>query len=424
MAEHVLRAMSIGVLGWMLWLSFDEGVAVSNVSAGSATIAGALRDWTTTTVAPPQIAMRLDSAPTPIERDWLAALRGAGSAVVWSGAVAASGMSVQPVLSPNGGFTVTVAAPDSAVVALSDELGAIDTVVAIGSGARFSVPASTGLLTARVGGTATRASTTDSVTIRRLLVIGAAGWESKFVVAALEEDGWKVDADIRVAPGISVSQGDIASIDTARYAAVVVLEASGAGRASQVGAYVRSGGGVILAGRASSADAFAELRAGSLGTARPSGDGTAIAVGATTLRTLAFAPVFNLRADAVALDRRGTTVTAAARRHVAGRVLQHGYSETWRWRMSGGKNSVSEHRRWWTLAVASVAYAPRIGLARVEGTDAAPLAALTAALGPRSAVLQSDSGEGARSISVWWLFAVLSVSLMGELASRRLRGVR
>ncbi len=172
------------------------------------------------------------------------------------------------------------------------------------------------------------------------------------------------------------------------------------------------------------ADGFTELRAGAIGS-EAAGSAMLASAGPTTLRTLSLVPIVNLKPNAVALDRRAAMVAAAARRHSAGRVLQHGYADTWRWRMSGGGNSVSEHRQWWTSAVASVAYAPRIVLPRVNETDAAPLAALTAALGPAATVSGSASRGGSeRAVSMWWLFGLLSVSLIAEWASRRLRGAR
>jgi len=427
-AEHLLRAVSIGALAWMLWLSFGQGVVATDASATSGRLANALPDWTRSGVIPRRITVRLDSAPTPRQRDWLGALRGAGSIVDWSGPVAASAISVQPVASPNGGKIVMVAAPDSATVALGDELGPIDTLRAAGAGASFAVPAATGVLTARVGGTANQAAVSDSITIKRLLVIGSAGWESKFVVAALEENGWTVDADIRIAPGVSVSEGSTAAIDTSRYAAVLVLDEAGANRAARIATYVESGGGLILAGRASQVDAFAEIRPGTLSSRSDGnpGDGSALAASTrpTTLRTLSFFPVVRIRPDAVPLGRLGPVIAAAARRHGAGRVLQHGYAETWRWRMSGGQDALREHRRWWTTAVASVAYAPRTTLPLVEGTDPAPLAALTAALGPAAIPSIPDVGSGTRPISRWWLFALLSTSLILEWSSRRLRGAK
>ncbi len=422
-AEHLLRGLSVGALAWMLWLSLDRDVPPVTVSARSGSIGDALREWTTSSVAPARIDIRLDSAPSPLERGWTAAVRGAGSDVRWSGTVAGSGISVQQVVSPKKELMIVVAAPDSSVVTLSDELGIIDSVRAAGAGASFAVPAATGTITARVNGTATRAAMTDSVTIRRLLVIGAAGWESKFVIAALEEDGWNVDADIRVAPGINVNQGPAVSPDTSRYAAVIALDASAATRARQINAYVQSGGGLILAGRAAVSDAFAEMRAATVANAG-SANVPALVAHVTTLKTLALAPLLNPTADAIVLDRRAGTIAAAARRHGAGRVLQHGYADTWRWRMSGGDRSVDEHRTWWTGAVSRVAYAPRTVLPAVEDADVAPLASLTAALGPASALEPAGLAGGLGSISMWWFFALLSVSLVLELASRRIRGAR
>ena len=171
------------------------------------------------------------------------------------------------------------------------------------------------------------------------------------------------------------------------------------------------------------ADGFAELRAGAIGS-EAAGSAMLTSAGPTTLRTLSLVPIVNLKPDALALDRRAALVAAAARRHSAGRVLQHGYADTWRWRMSGGNDSVDEHRRWWTSAVASVAYAPRIVLPRVDETNAAPLAALAAALGPAADPRVASSRSSERVLSIWWLFGLLSVSLIAEWASRRLRGAR
>lgn len=422
-AEHVLRALGIGALAWMLWLSLDDDAGALPESARLATMTDMLPRWTTGSIAPTRITLQLDSLPTPLERDWLRALSAAGTVIRWSGPVTATAIAVQPVVSPNGGLRVVVAAPESAVVMLSDELGAIDSVRTTGAGAFFRIAAATGAIGARTGGTGSSATLRDSVTIRRVLVIGAAGWESKFVVAALEEDGWSVDADIRVAPGIGVTQGAITSIDTARYAAVIALDAFASGRAAQINRYVTTGGGLILAGRGAAGDAFASMRAGESATAS-NGLNLTVNAEATTRGTLALVPVVALRPDAVPIERRNGAVAAAARRHGAGRVLQHGYLDSWRWRMSGGENSVAEHRRWWTDAVASVAYAPRTSLAGSEATNPAPLAALVAALGPPSGTDDTRDGESSLGISPWWLFALLSISIAIELASRRLRGAR
>ncbi|HEY0241472.1 MAG TPA: hypothetical protein VGC52_02295, partial [Gemmatimonadaceae bacterium] len=99
-----------------------------------------------------------------------------------------------------------------------------------------------------------------------------------------------------------------------------------------------------------------------------------------------------------------------------------GYVDTWRWRMSGGDDSPAAHREWWTRLVSSVAYAPTVGAAR-ESVDNAPNARLIEALGAPSQPAASLA-TAAGSISLWLLFAILSLSLLAEWASRRLRGLR
>jgi hypothetical protein len=105
-------------------------------------------------------------------------------------------------------------------------------------------------------------------------------------------------------------------------------------------------------------------------------------------------------------------------------VLQQGYVDTWRWRMGGGDASLTDHRAWWTRAVAGIAYAPRIALSTADPPDAAPVAGLIAALGEPSQRAGPSLASAAGSISLWWLFALLSLSLIGEWASRRMRGAR
>lgn len=420
--EAVLRAVSIALLAWMLWLSLDRGKPETVASARSANLGAALRAWASAGTAPDKISIQLDSTPVPRDRDWLAALRSAGSGVSWSGDLPAAGVDVQPVASPRGGLTVLTAAPSAARINLVDDVGALDTADARGGGARFAIPSASGIVRAKVGGTTASARDADSVQIKRVLVIGNAGWESKFVVAALEEDGWKVDAQLRVAPGISVTQGSINPIDTSRYAAVVALDVSAGSHASDIVRYVSSGGGVILAGTAASLDVFSPIRAGAPG--RSTGALLASDPGATTLRAVPLVPIAVMRGDAIVLDRRDGAIAAAARRHIGGRVLQHGYVDTWRWRMGGGDASLADHRAWWTRAVAGIAYAPRIARSVPEPTDAAPVAGLIAALGEPSPRQASSLASAAGSVSLWWLFALLSLSLIAELTSRRMRGAR
>jgi hypothetical protein len=363
---------------------------------------------------------QLDRTPSEIERDWLADIRKAGSKVTWTGDLPPAAIGVQPIASPRGGLRVLAAAPDGKKIELADEIGSLDTASARNGGAAFTIASASGKLAANVEGSEAHALIPDSVRVKRIFVIGSAGWESKFVVAALEEDSWKVDADIRVAPGVDVTQGSLTSVDTARYSAVIALDNSAAPRASEITRFAASGGGVILAGTSASSDAFAALRAGAVGKTQALAAGGE--PGAITLASLSYAPL-SPKPDAIPLDKTGDVAVTAARRFGAGRVMQVGYLDTWRWRMSGDDASQADHRAWWTNAVANVAYASRRASSTPELNNA-PVPALIGALGPASAADQSNLAPAQGSISLWWLFALLSLSLLAEWASRRLRGSR
>ena len=419
--ESVLRVVSIVILGWMLWQSLDRTHSDQVVSSRSAGISAALHRWSRDGIAPDRASIQLDSIPTPVERDWLRALDHSGTRVEWKGNLAASAVAAQPIASPRGGIRALAAAPNANRVSLEDDLGLIEGANAHLGGASFDIPAASGNLVARVGSTKATADGVDSVKIGRVLVIGNAGWESKFVTAALEEDGWRVDADIRVAPAVDVTQGSVASIDTSRYSAVIALDGAAASRASDIARYVSSGGGLVLAGAAGSLEAFSALRAGTTANVQTPSvlEGEP---GSLTRKSLALVPIASLKPDAIRLESEGGVTASAARRHNQGRVLQEGYLETWRWRMSGGDNSPADHREWWTKAVASVAYAPVVKSA-VINNDNAPIARLVEALGPASEATTSLASN-ARSISLWLLFAILAFSLLGEWTSRRLRGQR
>ena len=253
-------------------------------------------------------------------------------------------------------------------------------------------------------------------------MIGDAGWESKFVVAALEEEGWKVEAFIRVAPGVDITQGATAVIDTSRYSAVVALDGAAAPYANRIVEFVQTGGGALLAPPAASINAMLPLRAGSVG--RPaSGSRPSQANGSVSLATLAVVPIASLRNDAILLEQRAGAVTIAARRIGAGRTIQLGYEDTWRWRMAGGESAVRDHRIWWTELVSGVAYAPPVSRLRVTtGRDQAPRLGLVAAIGPNAprGAIPNRSTTGSDWIA--WVFVLLALGLTGEVASRRLRG--
>jgi hypothetical protein len=405
----------------MLWLSLDRTPNDQVVAARSGNISTALRDWSIDGIAPDRAQVQLDSTPTPVDRDWLRALASSGSRVTWKGNLPAAAISAQAIASPEGGIRVLASAPKANRVAIEDALGLIEGENAHAGGASFDIPSASGDIVAKVGGTRATSDAADSVRIGRVLVIGSAGWESKFVTAALEEAGWKVKAVMRVAPAVDVTQGSLSPIETARYSAVIALDGTAASRATDIARYVSSGGGLILAGPAGSLEAFASLRPGSTGNVQtPSAlEGEP---GAATLKSLPLVSIASLKPDAIRIEARDGVTAIAARRHNSGRVLQEGYADTWKWRMSGDDSSPAAHREWWTKAVSSVAYAPVVRQSPVEN-DNSPVARLVAALGPSSEATESLATQ-ARSISLWLLAAALAFSLLAEWLSRRLRGAR
>jgi len=422
--ELALRAVSLALIALMLWRSLAPESRSTSVSSSSVGLSESLRGWSVTSEPPDQIRLALAGVPSPRERDWLAALAGAGSRVSWTGDLLPVGVVALPVASPRGGVRVLSAGPEGSSIVLADGLGPLDTTEARAGGASFTIPAAVEFVSATAGGTNAFAPVPGRAAIRRLLVLGRAGWESKFVVTALEEDGWTVDASMYVAPGVSVTQGNTAVIDTARYSAVIAVDASAAPRAAAIAQFVSRGGGLVILGSAATIAGFAQLNAGTAGRVNPpdqAGDGEE-----TTLASVPVIPVASMKSDAVALDvRRGMTVSAA-RRHLAGRVLQLGYVDTWRWRLSGGDDSMDDHRDWLTRAVSSVArVAPApLAVAAADSADSAPVAGLVESLGPPGSVQGPGLASSAASLSQWWIFGLLAAALLGEWASRRLRGLR
>jgi hypothetical protein len=420
--EQQLRGIVIVVLAVMLWQSLQEQRNSGDRTRSARGIGrAALADWSSLPNAAGRIHVQLGSVPSNIERAWLGALAGAGSSVTWSGDLAALMIDAQPVASPTGGTKVLVAAPSGSSVVMSDEVGVIDTLRSHDAGASVTLNAVADRLSARAKSSTASTVMRDSIVLRGILVIGEAGWESKFVVAALEEEGWKVDALIRVAPGVDVTQGS-AAIDTSRYSAVVALDAAASPYANRILEFARNGGGVILGQGAASLEAMATLRAGAVGrsTSETHGIQSGAAVG---LGTLALAPITSLRSDATPFEKRGAAIAIAAERVGAGRVLQLGYEDTWRWRMSGGDGSVRDHRLWWTRLMSSVAYAPRTPrTTSTRSTDEAPMIGLVTAIGSATHVEARSSLSGNQSDSMVWLFVLLTLGLIGEIASRRMRG--
>lgn len=412
-----MRVLTLFVLAFAAWNATRErSLEQSETSAGAA-LRASLERWTTS--APKIARVSLDVAPDGEARDWLRALRRAGTRVTWRGQdIPPLAIEVAPVSSPRGGWKLWIAAPAGARIAVADAVAPIDSVAAPAGGASVFTPVATGALTATVNAHRASASAPDTLMPRRVLVLARATWEAKFVIAALEEAGWSVDARLSVAPGVDVTQGVARLPDTTRHAAVVVLDAPSPSTASVVARYVRAGGGAVLESAGARAGALADIAAGGVGArVRPSTVTFADDAPRQGLGFLAIAP----RADAIVLDGRDGRVAAAARRVEAGRVVQLGYDESWRWRLAGGARAVDAHRTWWSAIVSSVAYRAALPLSRAADADDAPLARLVDALGPSSA-------EGGTMTRVTWsppavlLFALATGFLLVELASRRLRG--
>jgi hypothetical protein len=420
--EQVLRGIVIVVLAMMLLKSLHEQIGSGARAVSARGIGRAmLSNWSSFPKAPGRIHLQLDSVPSKIERAWLGALAGGGSSVTWSGDLVSMMIDAQPVASPTGGTKVLVAAPSGSSVVMSDDVGVIDTLRPRHAGASVTLNSVADRLTARAKNSVASTVARDSLVLHKILVIGEASWESKFVVAALEEEGWRVDALIRVAPRVEVTQGSTA-IDTSRYSAVVALDAGASPYANRIVEFARNGGGVILGPGAASLDAMAPLRAGAVGRSTSEGRGGQSS-GAITLGTLPLAPIISLRNDATPLEKRAAAVAIAAERVGAGRVLQLGYEDTWRWRMSGGDGAVRDHRLWWSGLLSSVAYAPRAPRATPhESTDPAPMIGLVAAVGPLAPADALTNVSGERSDWMVWLFVVLALGLVSEMTSRRLRG--
>src|SRR5690606_21652720 len=106
------------------------GVQTCALPISSQELREALERWTTRQ-QPARVLADLAHPPAGAERDWLAALSAAGTTVQWSGnALLPTAIDIEPRVDPEGGATVTVAAPESASVVLRDARGVIDSAAA------------------------------------------------------------------------------------------------------------------------------------------------------------------------------------------------------------------------------------------------------------------------------------------------------
>jgi hypothetical protein len=409
------------LLAWMIVRSAaPRDSAEVHERTDSRALEAALAAWT---LAPEPTSVHVTAAfaPAAREREWLRALARAGVRVSWSGdSISATAIEVAERTDPAGGVRAYLAAPSGSRATLSDAVGLIDTVEITPGANVLSLPVTAGALDLSVHDQHARAAAPDSILPRQVVVLGRAGWEGKFVMAALEERGWKVSSRLRVGPNVFVAQGTPLALDTAHTGAVIALDSSAASYASAIGAFERSGGGVVLAGDAPLATSLRTLTPGRAGP-RIAAASLSFA-SAAPRRALGFFPILALASDAVPLESRDGHVIAAARRVGAGRVVQLGYDESWRWRLAGSGDAPAAHRDYWSAVVSAAAYRATKPNAAARVGDAAPLASLYSDLGapsvPHAAPLHISAGLR------WWMFALLALLLLAEWTSRRLRGAR
>lgn len=393
------------------------------------------------------LLMSLDKLPTSATRAALGAMQSAGQPMTWVDHTRALGLalSITRDATPRATFDVRVSRPAASVLTLRDAGGLLDSIGAASTTDSLTtatphvptvdgwrIVSLTAPVRARVGASVAVQQTVDSASPKRVLVMAQPGWESKFTIAALEELGWLVDGALRISPTGVSTVGAPQRLDTARYAAVVVLD-SMAVDAALVRRFVMQGGGLLLSGDA--------LRVPSLAALRP--------VRATEIRNatpgalLTSSPRQGLDAWelAVAADAEPVLrdagshghdeVVVVARRLGAGRVVASAYRQSWRWRMEGTDDGITDHRRWWGRLVAltvpeGVRVAPAVGAWPGDVAPYADLVALAGApLDSLPAMNRANGGSrgfGGQVPAI--LFVLAALTLLAEWASRRLRGLR
>jgi hypothetical protein len=417
--EGAAHGLALGILAWLLLGSLRGPGAGPAEFAGVGTLGVSLPRWSTV-ARPERVHLTIDGDLTPAALDWLAALVRSGIPVRWDPGRAAPVAAVaEPVADPQGGTRVRAAADAGVTVTLADSLGSLDSVTAARGGVTFLARSGPAWIIARAGQLGARAAVADSLVFGRILLLGKVGWESKFVMAALEERGWRVEARLGLSPTGTVLQGITQPLDTARYSAVIVLDSAPPGSLAAVPAYIRSGGGAILATSATRAPALRGLGSALLQSLLPAGE-PFDTMGAEPRRSLGLMPIADVPGQ-VALERRSGRTALAARRIERGRLLIVGYQDTWRWRMAGGGDAAEAHRTWWADLVGAVAYVGRIQRERsAASVDEAPFAHLVDRLGPPSAAAGRTTNPP--SVSQGALFGILAGLLLLGWASRRMRG--
>ena len=417
MGEGMLRGVSFAalvVLAIRLWIGTTT--AQASMVVQSVGLDSALASWSYE--APPVATLNAASVPDRRQRDWLVALRRCGTGINWMTVDSLGGaLVVEPGPIPAVAMRVmALGAPGGALV-LTDELGRIDSMAAGPAGIATWRANPIGAVRTKVNSAAPSSRARDSMVTRPVLVIGEAGWEAKFVTAALEEDGWSVAARVTVAPAALVRQGPALAIDTSALSAIVVLDSTSALDASTVTRFVTEGGGIVASGPGTRHPALRSLLPR---TARPIEGAVGALLGPSPREGLD-AKTFTVSAGVVPLEWRRDTPVIVGRRVGSGRVVGIGYDDTWRLRMTPPNEAAPDaHRAWWTSLVSGVAHS-RLVRRAAGPVDEAPFAATVAALG---APVNQGELPNRRPAFPWEavLAATAVLALLIEWLSRRLRG--
>ncbi|MCU0624909.1 MAG: hypothetical protein MUF21_00240 [Gemmatimonadaceae bacterium] len=429
-ALQAIGVTAAAVCAWALATPASSPVPAVRVRGDSLVLdapLGRMRDALATLVAAAPgetLQVTLDGAPALRATMTLRALAGAGHplALRTAAPLPAIAVAARRVEGPAASASLVVAGDTGTIVAIADAAGALDSLRAP---TLLRAASLASLVVARAHGVRATAPVHTITPGTRVLVAGRAGWESRFVIAALEEAGWQVDALLDVAPTVAVRQGST-QLDSARHAAVIALDGAAPAVLRAIPDFVRGGGGAVLVGSAAASGALLGVRAGAPG-ARVRGEAGAEASEDEPRHGLDLVPVVT-GARAVPIESRDGAIAIAAARHVAGRVVQVGYEDSWRWRMAGADDAPAAHRRWWSALVAGVARTPPLAHTvrdvLHDSLDAAPVATLAATIGlPRVVAAPVAPARAPWRPEPRLLAVIALLSLAGAWVLRRLAGV-
>ena len=417
-AERVLRLVGFAALtALVVRLWSGSGVAGGTVRVSTGSLDSALAAWSAS--SPARATVDAAVIPGGRQRDWLVALRRTGLDVDWTTSDSSGGaLVVEAGPLPDSPSRVMASGRPGSALVLADELGRIDSTRAGRDGIAVWRARPLGAATVTLGVSSASGAARDSLVTRPILIVGQAGWESRFVTTALEEDGWPVAARLEVAPGAVVRQGPQAGIDTALLSAVIVLDSTSPLDPRAIARFVRDGGGVVASGAGANHPALRTLLPSRVAAVNVGAVGALLG---PSPRTGLTTRTFTVNADAVVLERREQAPVVLARRVGSGRVIATGYDDTWRLRMTPPDDNAPEvHRTWWSSLAAGVVRS-RLVPREAANIDEAPFAAAVDALGPPG--MADERADGAPWPWDAWFAALAAASLLAEWLSRRLRGV-